>query len=117
MDENIDEKIKLLTPQELIEVDIFISYLIFKRKSKYLLESSKMLEMLSKHGIHSWKALAKEIMDSGIVRGKVGGYMKRKHVNDWLCEKFSIDQDVAEQLILTLIKKHMIDYSSYGNLG
>lgn len=56
-------------------------------------------------------------MGSGIVRGKVGGFMKREHVNDWLCDKYSINPEIAEKLIATLIQKHMIDYSSYGNLG
>ncbi|OMP29700.1 hypothetical protein [Mangrovimonas sp. DI 80] len=115
--ESLTQKLSLLTPSELNEVENFIDYTLHKKRIEAQLKSDDLLNILMSQGIYSWKELASKVMNSGIVRGSGGGYMQRKHMNDWICEHFNLDQIVAEELIKTLVEKHMIGQSSYGNIG
>jgi hypothetical protein len=109
-------KIQYLDEENLMKVSDYVDFLEYRKKINSAIDKQTLLDLISSKGYEDLYSFAKELYETNLPRGPVGGYTRRGRVINWI--KFQLDCTVlqAEEILIMLYKNGYVEFSFHNNV-
>ncbi|NDK56505.1 hypothetical protein [Pontibacter fetidus] len=115
--EDIKKRLPYLSESDKRKTLKYINLLLFNNDlGDDFEEDQLLLHFIEGYNIKNWERIALEILKSGIEYGPTWGYMNRQEIIEFLCKKYRISGDDADEIIRILVRKKLLKSSTHGNI-